>query len=299
MPLPEVSTKYRIERDIKMLIQARQKEIYRKQLESQIEQNQKKRFNEENSKRTQEISILKNYPPFGRSTELSLYSDYGLKTTNSKEGERNEFKDANTSLRGTLSSRSEGKRPIPVDMSEKSFSTKTKDFDMQKTSSIDKVNNSSWIDGYFQFGKPGNGAPMVNRDTGDLKSKIEGNMWYNLDGRTPKDREERLRGYDQINKTSNTFKSNLISFSLADRNPPFEQPAPRESSIRTGNNQYKSYEPTFGESPRNEFQRYQAKYPENYSPQNKKYELGNIVYPKTNPTVGSSHKNFYDVFKQN
>lgn len=49
-------------------------------------------------------------------------------------------------------------------------------------------------DQWDPWGKPGGGAPLFDRNTGKLKTKLEGTMQWNLDGQTPSARLKRMHG---------------------------------------------------------------------------------------------------------
>lgn len=184
-------------------------------------------------------------------------------------------------------------------------------------------------DPYFPWGKPGHGAPRVDPSSGTRDTRIAGNLWYHVNGQTPSDRKERLEHYNRINTGRNIAinssvprKLNPNSLSLnpddwilkkkeeysykMDQNPTSRAPS---ATKLTNYNPQKSYETsrangmwfdsTFGR-PGNGAPTYDARRknlnealesPRSYG---SNYGIPNIVFPKTNPRIASSHRNGFD-----
>lgn len=221
--MPDISKTYREQRDTMHQFQLKQKEAYRLQLEKQISENNFKKQREEQNRKTLEIKMLQNYPPFGRRADVASIANPGS-LMNSNENIRSHnsdtqsnaganiasLRDFDTGSREKLLSRSSDNNLNPrremnsESKLEKSVFNTTMPYDPNKDiKSVFGTTNGQ--EPYFPFGKPGGGAPIID-SSGHPRTRIEGNLWFHVNGQTPGDRQGRLASYNANNLIKNMAK---------------------------------------------------------------------------------------------
>ena len=195
--MPDISKYYREERDLKQDYEAKQKAAYRAALEKQMNENNKKKEREEEYRKKYEIQMLQHYPPFGRRSDFSQnYDTVSLASNN--VASLKDF-DANAAQKTKTP-----KRYSSFDKESKFIEPR----EIINESKLSRENNEKPVfvatkgqEPYYPFGKPGNGAPMID-SAGHKQTRIAGNLWFNINGKTPEDRKERLDEYKQHQKNS-------------------------------------------------------------------------------------------------
>ena len=335
--MPDISKFYREERDHRKDFEVRQKEAYRQALQKQMKDDSDKREREEEYRKKYEIQMLQNYPPFGRRTDFSLNyetvsnASNNVATMKDFDGQiaisNNEkvpkrytsFEDNNNNIKHSP--------PEPIRVNNESRLSRDND------NRFSTFGTTTGQDPYYPFGKPGNGAPILD-STGHKQTRIAGNLWFNINGKTPEEinevRKERLSDYQTRNTLKTVTKTEPAITSMNDdkwiieRKKAFleqldtvnsdkykqdhrlKRPADEYASLRSNANWFNN---TFGRpgngAPLHDPKRHNLEEalesPRGYGSGNdlfqpkKLAEMNtNVLYPKVKPTVSSSHRNTYD-----
>lgn len=208
--MPDISKFYREERDIRLENEARQKAAYRMALEKQMKDDYDKREREEEYRKKYEIQMLQNYPPFGRRTDFSLNYDTVSNASNNVAS----MKDFDGSLpvskdKGRYSSFERDNKPPQPQHHQLETTRMNNESRISRDNDKPVFGTTKGQEPYYPFGKPGNGAPILD-STGHKQTRIAGNLWFNINGKTPEEitevRKERLSEYQTRNNVNTITK---------------------------------------------------------------------------------------------
>jgi hypothetical protein len=204
--MPDISKFYREERDYRNAQHVQQKAAYRQALEKQMKDGAEKREREEEYRKKYEIQMLQNYPPFGRRTDFSVNYETVSNASNNvasmKDFDGQIGFSNNEKVPKRYSSFEDNKKQSPNEPTRANNESRLSRDDNR----FSTFGTTTGQDPYYPFGKPGNGAPILD-STGHKQTRIAGNLWFHINGKTPEEiNEVRKERINEI-QTRNPLKS--------------------------------------------------------------------------------------------